>query len=249
MRAILTYHSIDPSGSPISVSPDSFARHVRFLASGRVQVVPLRDLPDAPPHTEAVALTFDDGFANNAAVAFPLLRDAGLPATVFAVTEFVGRRNDWTTGSHHGIPSLPLMDWDALGRAAEEGVQIGAHSRTHADLSSLSPAAAEEEVAGCLSAIAARTGGRPATFAYPYGRSNPMVAALVRRECELGCTAELRALSIGDDRVLLPRLDAYYFRDEGRLEAWGTAAFRRRLWLRAQGRQVRQLVLERRAGP
>ena len=43
MRAILTYHSIDESGSPISVDPDAFRRHVRWLASGRVRVT----TPDA----------------------------------------------------------------------------------------------------------------------------------------------------------------------------------------------------------
>jgi hypothetical protein len=42
--------------------------------------------------------------------------------------------------------------------------------------------------------------------------------------------------------VRLPRLDAWYFRDEGQLEQWGTPAFRRRLWLRAQGRRVRRLI-------
>ncbi len=44
MRAILTYHSIDSSGSPISLSEESFRGHVRFLGSGRVSVVPLAEL-------------------------------------------------------------------------------------------------------------------------------------------------------------------------------------------------------------
>ena len=45
MRAILTYHSIDSSGSPISLSEEAFRAHVRFFGSGRVAVVPLADLP------------------------------------------------------------------------------------------------------------------------------------------------------------------------------------------------------------
>ena len=63
MRAILTYHSIDPSGSPISVSPAAFRRHIEWLASGRVRVVRLEELMRLPAGEDAVALTFDDGFA------------------------------------------------------------------------------------------------------------------------------------------------------------------------------------------
>ncbi|TFG50637.1 MAG: polysaccharide deacetylase, partial [Gemmatimonadales bacterium] len=44
MRAILTYHSIDDSGSPISVAPEQFRAHVRWLQSGVIRVVPLAEL-------------------------------------------------------------------------------------------------------------------------------------------------------------------------------------------------------------
>ena len=64
MKAILTYHSIDPSGSPISVSPDAFEAHVRWLSTGRVRVVPLEELGQLSADVDAVAITFDDGFEN-----------------------------------------------------------------------------------------------------------------------------------------------------------------------------------------
>src|SRR5690606_37701023 len=60
MRAILTYHSIDESGSPISVSREAFRAHVRWLASGAVKVRPLAELVDARDGGDAVAITFDD---------------------------------------------------------------------------------------------------------------------------------------------------------------------------------------------
>ena len=49
MKAILTYHSVDDSGSAVSVSPDAFRRHVRWLASERVRVVTVPQLPALPP--------------------------------------------------------------------------------------------------------------------------------------------------------------------------------------------------------
>src|SRR5690606_36506277 len=95
MKAILTYHSVDPSGSPISIDRDAFRAHVRWLASGPIRVVDLDVLIALPPETDAVSLTFDDGFENFASTAWPLLLDHGLPVTLFVVTGFVGRSNTW----------------------------------------------------------------------------------------------------------------------------------------------------------
>jgi len=242
MRAILTYHSIDESGSPISVSPASFRAHVRWLEAGGVRVLSLEELVRADDSRDAVALTFDDGFANFEAHCAPLLAEYALPATIFVVPEHVGRTNDWGGAASSGIPSLPLMSWATLGRLSREGVTLGAHTRRHRDLTQVRGAALEDEVAGCVERIAAEVGVRPATFAYPYGAVDEVSAAVVRDVFSLGCTTELRALHPDDDRALLPRLDMYYFRDPGQLEAWGTAAFRGRLWLRAQARRVRRLV-------
>jgi peptidoglycan/xylan/chitin deacetylase (PgdA/CDA1 family) len=248
MRAILTYHSIDGSDSAISVSPEVLRSHVRFLASGRVNVVPLELLPALPDESDAVALTFDDGFENFERVALPLLTACALPATVFVVTGHVGRTNAWDGVSHSGIPTLPLMDWPALERARSDGVAIGAHTRRHRDLTAMPPDEVEAEVAGSADDLERVLGERPATFAYPYGGCNQRVSETVRRHFALACTTELRLLEHGDEPVRLPRLDAFYVRAPGQLEAWGSVAFRRRLWLRARGRQVRRLIRDRGPG-
>lgn len=243
MRAILTYHSIDDSGSAISVSPASFRAHARWLASGRVRVLPLDELSSSGDEGDAVALTFDDGFANFAEVAAPALAEHALPSTVFVVSEHVGGHNDWGGGgSTVAIPQLPLMGWDTLGTLAAAGVDVGAHTRRHRALTTLRGAALEDEVAGCVERISRELGDRPGNFAYPYGAVDVTAASVVRDLFGFACTTELRALRVGDDRALLPRLDMYYFRDAGQLEAWGTRAFRGRVWLRAQGRRMRGLV-------
>ena len=48
MRAVLTYHSVDPSGSAISIDEHELRQHIRFFASRRVQVVPLEWLHKVP---------------------------------------------------------------------------------------------------------------------------------------------------------------------------------------------------------
>lgn len=239
-RGILTYHSLDTSGSPISVDPGVFASHVRWLASRAVPVVPLHTLMTLPPSADAIALTFDDAYANFGVVAAPLLVAAGLPATVFVVTERVGMTNAWPRGSDDGVPQLSLLDWDELGSLAAAGVSIGAHSRSHPRLACLErDAELQDEIAGSGAEIERRIGARPRAFAYPYGSVSAGVARVVRASYDLACTTTMRAVAPHDDAMLLPRLDAYYFRRPGLLESWGTPRFTRYVQARALGRRVR----------
>lgn len=239
MRAMLTYHSIDPSGSPISVAERTFRRQVEWLVGSGLRVTTVEELLRLPPTEEAVALTFDDAFASFGEIAWPLLRALGLPVTLFVPTEHTGGSNAWWQPPGISVPQLPLLGWEALGRLAEEGVTLGSHSRTHPDLRGLPVAALAEEIEGSARRLEAETGRRPAGFAYPYGYFDADVRRVVRQVYRWAVTTELRSLGASEDPWLLPRLDAYYFRSPGQLEVWGTRRFQRRLWLRAGARRVR----------
>ena len=228
MTGILTYHSIDNSGSVISTDEECFRRHVRWLASGKVRVITLEQLLQEPPDHNAVAVTFDDAFMNFDRLAWPLLREYGLPVTLFVPTGHVGASNEWSGQAEPGIPTLPLLDWKALGRLAEEGVSLGSHSCTHRDLRKLDDRNLREELDGASETIRDRTGRRPAAFAYPFGLCDNRTAARVRSTYELACTTELRTLGTAEDRCRLPRLDAYYLRRPGTLERWGSRRLRSR---------------------
>lgn len=236
MRAILTYHSLDASGSPISLRPDVFARHLAWLTSAPVVVEPLSTIMTGEEITadgrHRVALTFDDAFENFATVAWPRLRDAGLPVTLFVVTGHVGRTNRWGGRPTPGIPELPLMTWDALASCAEAGVSLGAHSRTHPRLTTLGPTALDDELAGSQHDLADRLGARSSTFAYPYGDVDDRVAGATARIFELACTTEYRSLGPRDRGARVPRLDMFYFQRPGAFDDWGTPSFTRRLVLR-----------------
>src|SRR6185436_13108529 len=77
----------------ITVSPDRFAAHVEHLVRLK-NVIPL-DETVGHNATPAVAITFDDGYVDNATVAAPMLSDAGLPATWFITSKTLGRRRFW----------------------------------------------------------------------------------------------------------------------------------------------------------
>lgn len=239
MRAILTYHSIDASGSPISCHPDTFARHIAWLVSGRVTVTTIDELLRLPDDADAIALTFDDGFVNFNDAAAQLL-DHGFPVTLFVVAARAGQRNSWDAGPGRQTPDLPLLDWPALVRLQEHGVTLGAHSLTHRSLPSLGAEELEAEVRGCADEIESRTGRRPDTFAYPYGHLNATTSQVVASVFPLACTTEFQPLSGTSAPSALPRLDMGYFARPGSLDGWGTARFRARLNVRHRLRQLRR---------
>lgn len=239
MRAILTYHSIDPSGSPVSIDEGTLRRHIAFLRAGKVAVVRLEEILAVPEHRDAVALTFDDGFTNFESVAWPLLRYQDFPVTLFVATQRVGRDNAWGGASARGIPTLPLLGWDALRRMQKQGLTLGSHSRTHPRLTQLDDARLADELDGSLSDMERELDARPGSFCYPYGDVDERVANAVRSRFARACTTELATLPASPDAHLLPRLDAFYYRAAGRLESFGSRAFRAHLWLRAAARRLR----------
>jgi peptidoglycan/xylan/chitin deacetylase (PgdA/CDA1 family) len=121
MSVVLLYHRVadvphDPFGQ--AVHPDRFAAQVEHLhRTGRV--VPLDAV--LPPRSRGeVVLTFDDGYADNALVAAPLLAEAGLPATWFVTVDTLGRRRFWwdrLTEALLGAAGLPpSVDVTVAGR-------------------------------------------------------------------------------------------------------------------------------------
>lgn len=238
MRAILTWHSLDRSGSPISVAPERFRRQVEWLAASEVRVVDVDRLLEIEDSADAAALTFDDGFANFADQAAPVLREYGLPATVFVVTGHVGKDNRWGGREEPGIPSLPLLDWDDLARLRDSGVTLASHSRTHPRLPSLDDGALESEIAGAADVMEARLGSRPHGFAYPYGEAGGLAVDAVARSYRWACTTELKALDGAGLPYRLPRIDAWYLREPARRAGWGSPQFRTWLWCRRQGRRA-----------
>jgi peptidoglycan/xylan/chitin deacetylase (PgdA/CDA1 family) len=240
MRAILTYHSIDDSSSVISIDANTFRVHMRWLAESGISVVPLEQLQLMPADSNALALTFDDGFVNFAEIAWPILREHCFPVTLFVVTDCAGAANAWE--GVVAVPRLPLLDWAGLGRLSEEGVTLGSHSRSHPSLRRVRGRRLIEEVECAAARIRSETGHQPAAFAYPFGDYDTESVGVVGAVHSLACTTQFRNFRSTEDALLLPRLDAYYFRRPGRLETWGSGAFRRYIWFRRGGRRLRHVL-------
>lgn len=241
---ILTYHSLDTSGSVISVSPPAFRRHMEALARRGIQAVTLAELAEAwengGPLTERpVVLTFDDGFLNVAEHAAPVLSRLGFRATIFAVSGHCGGHNDWPSQSPQ-VPRMPLLSFPQLRDLASAGFEIGSHGCRHAPLDRVSPAEAETEIAGSRRALEDGLGGAVTSFAYPYGRADAASRALVRTHYRAACSTELAAAGVWEDRHFLSRVDVYYVRPPALFERLDSAAGRAYLSARGLGRRLRR---------
>src|SRR5687768_14254735 len=98
---ILMYHSVardeDAAPSDFVVNESTFRRQLEFLARRGYRTVSAREIVErrVPPNERTVMITFDDGYLDNYEVALPLLRAFNFNACVFAVADFLRRKNWW----------------------------------------------------------------------------------------------------------------------------------------------------------
>jgi peptidoglycan/xylan/chitin deacetylase (PgdA/CDA1 family) len=212
--AILTYHSIDDSGSVLSISPQVFAAHMRILGELDADIVSLRGIVQRTNGKRgarpAVAITFDDGFSNVYEHGFSILRKYGFPATVFLVTDYCGRNNSWPS-QPAGIVRQPLLSWPQIREMNKAGIAFGSHTRTHPNLKEASARVIEDELVGSKQTIENALGVPVDAFAYPYGAYHDGVKDLTRKHYALACATTLGFASPGSDGFALARLDMFYF--------------------------------------
>ncbi len=178
---------------------ERFEAQVRWLARrGYVGITPSDWL--AWVRTEAalpqrpVLITFEGGYAEVAECALPVLRRHGFRAAVHVVTGRIGGESQWDGES--GLTQLPLMTTDQIRYWAGEGVEFGAHSRSHRRLTELEGERLADEIEGSAGDLAQLLGRWPVSFTYPYGAVNQAVLEQVRRSFEMAFsdTAGLNAL-------------------------------------------------------
>lgn len=244
---VLTYHSIDDSGSPVSIAPSEFRRHMYALASGGWQTIDMdafvRGHRDRGWPERTFLLTFDDGYGNLMESALPVARECKFHATVFVAVDRVGgtmagpSEPSWT-------PASPLLDWAGLRALAAAGWSIASHACSHRRLPSLAPADVTEELTRSKATIEDRIGAAVTAIAYPYGAASDAVERLTAAHYAAGFGTTLAFATASSRATHFERIDAYYL--EGRaVEALDGVSLRSYLALRRAGRALRTLIARR----
>ena len=182
---ILAYHKVDTRlelGGTM-ISPKRFAGHLDYFKRNGYQSVTLSRAVELMRQGEGgdkkyLCLTFDDAYAGLYQHAFPLLKEFGFTATVFVVTDYVGRSNDWDI--NWGGLKFEHLTWEQMKEMQACGIEFGSHTKTHRDLRFLSPEQLREELEGSKRTMEQELGATITTLSYPFGLYDEKVKQAAR---------------------------------------------------------------------
>ncbi|MEO2049416.1 MAG: polysaccharide deacetylase family protein [Pirellulales bacterium] len=193
----LFYHRVaDTYPNDWTISTDRFCKQIRWLQR-RFEIVSLETAQqriDAGVNDRpTVCITFDDGYADNCEMAIPWLIEQGIPFTYFISTYYMQRGEPFPHDLANGQRLLP-NSIGQLQNMAAAGVEIGAHTRTHADLGAIHcEKKLREEIIASKEDLEDSLGQSVRYFAFPYGMPKNLSTAAFRIAYEapfLGvCTA------------------------------------------------------------
>ena len=170
---ILQYHRFGEADLPsTNITLEQFEAHIAHLRSGGYTVLPVPHIVAAlrsgqPLPYKAVGITIDDAAKSVIREAWPRLREAGFPFTLFVATDAIDQSR------------VRSMNWDDIRTLANAGVTIANHSSSHEHLWRLGLSAARRDVASAQTRFEAELGFSPRLFAYPYGEYNLALRGLI----------------------------------------------------------------------
>lgn len=232
--AVLMYHglgnSADPEGGKYAVSPLLFSKHIAALIEAKIPVVSSQR---ASPFTPAAAITFDDGEVSVLDAA-PILAAAGLSATVFVTTGFLGREG--------------YLSREHLKELSRAGFLIGAHGESHRFWTELSAGELERELGAPRRFLEDLLGGPVSMASAPGGRVDQRCRATAARVGYTRLFTSRPGLAQPwSDPLDLPRITMYRDTTPARLVALARGALWPSLALKGRDmalRAVRHLVGE-----
>jgi len=204
---VLAYHGVakvrvrdDPS--LLFVAPDDLVAQLRRLRRWGYELLPFSEFAARVRARDAdgcASLTFDDGFVDNLETLAPLLEAEKAPATVFVPTGWLGQ-------AHPYAPQTRVMTADEVRALHHRGVEIGAHTHDHPDLTSLEGDAMLDELRRGKRELEELLGEPVETLAYPFGRADDDTREAARAA---GFAAACRTSGDGNwsDPLDIPRQD------------------------------------------
>lgn len=201
---VLNYHQInDRDKNALTVTSSQFAAQMDYLKAAGYHTITATELADAlergaPLPPKPVLLTFDDGYLDNYTVAYPILKERGMKAAIFLITDYVGRYPNYLT-------------WEQAREMQKNGIEFGSHTLNHVDLTQCASAAeVRRQLVNSKSALEWRL-ERPIEFlAYPCGQRNEMIIAQLKDTgYRAAFTVELGFDFLGDNPYELHRIPIF----------------------------------------
>lgn len=174
------YHRFDDSRYPsTNISVDIFTKQLEFLRKSNIPAVSTQEISariargeGLPEH--AVMITVDDSYLSFYEVGMPVIRKFDIPVSLFVNTDSVG-----TPG---------YMNWEQIREVAEQGVEIGNHTASHAYLVEKIAGETDDEwrqriyddILKAQQVFERELGLTPNIFAYPYGEYSAEIIEILK---------------------------------------------------------------------
>ncbi len=182
MVSILSYHKFSKDKADLlTVTESAFREQMSFLKKNGYHVISLDDLFDfieykRPIPKKSVVITIDDNWSSTYEIAFPILKQYGYRATLFVYTDLI-------------LPGKKTLGWDLLREMAKYGIDIQCHTKSHRNLDKRNGQesfreyfkALEKELTESAEIIKKGLNKEVKYLAYPYGDTNPLVIAFLKK--------------------------------------------------------------------
>lgn len=199
---ILVYHEISKQGasSKYAVSKENFEKQMDYIKRhfSAVSLDTILETNEGKLNvaTDAVTITFDDGFKDNFLNAYPVLKKYQLRATIFLISGWIVHKKD-------------MLNLEEINRMEKDGIDFGSHTVNHRMLSSLDGNAANDEICRSKTELEALLKKEICYFAYPYGKKRHYTEEVKDKVKQAGYkaafTTENREIDTHSDRFELGR--------------------------------------------
>ena len=185
-----------------TVAPKNFDAQMSWLAQHGFHAISFAQLvahfkQGQPLPAKPIIISFDDGWAEQYSVAFPILKKYGLRGTFFIYT--------------NPVEHSKYVTWAQLQEMTNAGMEIGSHAQSHPHLRAVSAAEALKELSESKAVLEKRLGKPVVVFNYPFGEFNSAVTELVKRagyECAVTLAGGYRQRA--DELFTLHRIRVAY---------------------------------------
>lgn len=187
---LLMYHDVGYSDSSWCITPEQFEAQMSFLHAEGYKTISLSELQEKisqnqPLQEKVVVITFDDGRKGIYTSALPIMKKYGFTATIYIVPSWVEGQNIPAEESYS-----PILTWDELRELFAAGLEIGSHSFSHKNLSTLNATELEKEFSDAEAAITKKLQLKVTHLAYPYGIYSEEVVSAACSRYETAVTIE-----------------------------------------------------------
>lgn len=197
---VLIYHRFGEGQYPsTNIRLDQFEAQIAELKSGGYNFLPLSEIVDAirnsrPLPDRTVAITVDDAYESAFTEAWPRLKAAGIPMSLFVATDPVDAK------------SRTYMSWDQIRALQADGVEIAHHGASHHHMVEVGLAASMADVERSSQRFQEELGFVPDIYAYPYGEYNMEIRDALESAGFAAAFAQYSSVArIGSDAFALPR--------------------------------------------